>query len=429
LDIITSLGAITSLVLLYSQNTDKMHSRSVLLTVAAAALPLVSSEDAGAPGICYSYGVDFVDENHYFIDSQSTEAFTAVSYFQGCNQDKADVLLVSPDDAPVETELLCDEITTTPDNENKVSTCPIKKNQMTSGHWILLVLGNNGKGGQPFAWQRDLYLTVGPQATTTYTPTVTVNVITTPTITQTDITTSTDTITTGPFSTVTVPSGTASKIKTITPKAVTTTSTKTMTRTKVSTTKTVSYTTKTVTPTCTTKPHPGKPDKPCEYSPTKIHPAALVTPTVIPQARRWAPRADRPVDAEWVRARIEAAKQRREEARKQLNRRAPDAPTTTVTLQTPVSTTVTQTAPAITTTETVLSTTQTTFVIPPPTVLSGILTKTTTLPTPTKTKVKFTYTTTTTTKTYAATFTRTTTKPPSASVTECKKQGGHYGWF
>ncbi|XP_014555336.1 hypothetical protein COCVIDRAFT_17081 [Bipolaris victoriae FI3] len=404
-----------------------MYSRSILLTLAAAAIPLVSSEDSTPEGICYSYGVDFVDEGQYFIDSQSTEAFSAVSYFQGCNEDKADVLLVAPEDTQGETEFLCDEILTTPADENKLSTCPIKKNQMTSGHWLLLVLGNNGKGGQPFAWQRDLYLTVGPQVTTTYTPTVTMSVITTPTITQTDITTSTDTITVGPFSTVTMPSGTAKKIKTITPKAVTTTSTKTMTRTKVSTTKQFVYTTKTVTPTCTSRPHTGKPDKPCEYSPTKIHPAALVTPTVIPQARRWAPRADRVADVEWVRARIEAAKQKREAA-KGLNRRAPDAPTTTVTFQTPVSTTLTQTAAAITTTETVLQSTEVTSTIPPPTVLSGILTRTTTLPTPTKTKVKFSFTTTTTTKTYGATFTRTTTAPPAPSVTECKKHGGHYWW-
>ncbi|EMD91797.1 hypothetical protein COCC4DRAFT_47719 [Bipolaris maydis ATCC 48331] len=404
-----------------------MYSRSILLTLAAASIPLVSSEDSTSEGICYSYGVDFVDEGHYFIDSQSTEAFSAVSYFQGCNEDKADVLLVAPEDTPGETEFLCDEILTTPADENKLSTCPIKKNQMNSGHWLLLVLGNNGKGGQPFAWQRDLYLTVGPQVTTTFTPTVTMSVITTPTITQTDITTSTDTITVGPFSTVTMPSGTAKKIKTITPKAVTTTSTKTMTRTKVSTTREFVYTTKTVTPTCTSRPHIGKPDKPCQYSPTKIHPAALVTPTVIPQARRWAPRADRVADVEWVRARIEAAKQKREAAKK-LNRRAPDAPTTTVTFQTPVSTTVTQTAAAITTTETVLQSTEVTSTIPPPTVLSGILTRTTTLPTPTKTKVKFSFTTTTTTKTYGATFTRTTTAPPAPSVTECKKQGGHYWW-
>jgi hypothetical protein len=225
-----------------------------------------------------------------------------------------------------------------------------------------------------------------------------------------------------------MPSGTAKRIKTITPKAVTTTSTKTMTRTKVSTTKQVIYTTKTVTPTCTSRPHTGKPDKPCQYSPTKIHPAALETPTTIPQIRRWAPRADRVADVEWVRARIEAAKQKREEAKKGLNRRAPDVPTTTATFETPVSTTVTETAPAITTTETVLQTTQTTSTIPPPTVLSGILTLTTTLPTPTKTKVRYSFTTTTTTKTYGATFTKTKTAPPSASVTECKKHGGNYWW-
>lgn len=131
-----------------------MYSRSIFLTLAAASIPLVSSEDSTPGGICYSYGVDFIDEGHYFIDSQSTEAFSAVSYFQGCNDDKADVLLVAPEDTPGETEFLCDEILTTPADENKLSTCPIKKNQMNSGHWLLLVLGNNGKGGQPFAWQR-----------------------------------------------------------------------------------------------------------------------------------------------------------------------------------------------------------------------------------------------------------------------------------
>lgn len=129
-----------------------MHSRLVFLTAAAASLSFVRSED-----ICYSYGVDFVDEGSYFINSESTDDFTAVSYFKGCNQDMADVLLVAPEDTPGETEFLCERIPTTPDNQNQMSTCPIKKNQMSSGHWLLLVLGNNGKGGQPFAWQRGMF--------------------------------------------------------------------------------------------------------------------------------------------------------------------------------------------------------------------------------------------------------------------------------
>lgn len=73
---------------------------------------------------------------------------------------------------------------------------------MFSGHWIFLVIGNNGDG-DPFAWQRgqsihlyllyhdsnfqtkDLYLDVGPQETVTVTPTVTFSVTSTPIVTVT----------------------------------------------------------------------------------------------------------------------------------------------------------------------------------------------------------------------------------------------------
>jgi hypothetical protein len=128
-----------------------MYSRSLFLSAVAASLSLVNADPTE---ICYSYGVDFVDDGEYFINAASTEKFSAVSYFQGCNKDIADVLLVAPEDG----EYLCDQIPTTPDNENKVSTCPIQKNQMTSGSWLLLVLGNNGDGGQPFAWQRGTFV-------------------------------------------------------------------------------------------------------------------------------------------------------------------------------------------------------------------------------------------------------------------------------
>ena len=46
--------------------------------------------------ICYSYGVDFVDDGSYFINTASNDSFTSVSTFEGCNQDKAEVLLVDP---------------------------------------------------------------------------------------------------------------------------------------------------------------------------------------------------------------------------------------------------------------------------------------------------------------------------------------------
>ncbi|CAE7010204.1 hypothetical protein CFE70_001860 [Pyrenophora teres f. teres 0-1] len=404
-----------------------MSPRSLFLAVAAGSLSsLVSSQVTDPNAICYSYGVDYMDEGNYFINSLSNEDFAAVSYFKGCNGGKADVLLVAPEEAQGETEFLCSQIPTTPDEVNQLSTCPIEKSQMQSGHWLLLVIGNNGKDGQPFAWQRDLYLTVGPQATSTYTPTITMTITSIPTQTKTDTTTFTDVMTTGPFSTVTVPSGTAKRIKTITPKAVTATSTKTMTRTKVSLTKVVSITTKTVQATCTTPAHTGRPDKPCTYSPTKIHPAALVTPTTIPTNFRWARKADREVDIEWARARIEAAKRKRDQAKAPLERRAPDAPTITVTGDTPASTTTTEQGPPTTTTETVLVTEASTYTIPAPTVLSGLITLTTTLPTPTKTRITLAYTTTTKTINFGATYTKTSTITPSASVTACKSQGGHW---
>lgn len=131
-------------------------SRFLSLTAIAALLSFAASDDVYDPdSICYSYGVDFVDEGHYFINSLSTDPFSSVSTFKGCNTDVADILLVDPDDI----EYLCDDIPTTPSDTNQLSKCPINKNQMSSGHWLLLILGNNGAyPAQPFAWQRGMSL-------------------------------------------------------------------------------------------------------------------------------------------------------------------------------------------------------------------------------------------------------------------------------
>lgn len=134
-------------------------SRFFSVTALAALLSFAQSQnDTGTifdpDSICYSYGVDFVDEGHYFINSQSTEQFSAVSTFKGCNSGEADILLVDPNDI----EYLCDDIPTTPDDTKQLSNCPIQKDQMSSGHWLLLILGNNGDyPAQPFAWQRGMY--------------------------------------------------------------------------------------------------------------------------------------------------------------------------------------------------------------------------------------------------------------------------------
>ncbi|KAF1930905.1 uncharacterized protein M421DRAFT_418381 [Didymella exigua CBS 183.55] len=401
-------------------------SRLYFLTAFAALLSLAKSDnDDGTvfdpDSICYSYGVDFVDEGHYFINSQSTEQFSAVSTFQGCNTGEADILLVDPNN----TEYLCDDIPTTPDNTKQLSTCPIQKSQMSSGHWILLILGNNGEyPAQPFAWQRDLYLTIGTQVTSTYTPTITATFSVISIITKTQTTTSILVTQVGPFTTSTIPSATAKKTKTITPKVVTTTSTKTLTKTSLTATRVFSTTTQTATATCKLPGQP-LPDKPCRYTPTRLHPAALATPTTISK-QRYMRRTDRPVDYEWARARIEAAKQRRNEKARGLQRRAPDSATTTITAATPITMTTTVTAEATTTIETVLITSTSTSELPPATVYFGVYTSTTTLPTPTQTYLRLGWATTTSTITWGATFTRYTTVTPSASASACKQAGGHF---
>ncbi len=129
-------------------------SRYLVLTAFAALSSVVTSDDVYDPdSICYSYGVDFVDEGHYFINSLSNDRFTSVSTFKGCNTDVADILLIDPENI----EYLCDEIPTTPGDTPQLSSCPIQKSQMASGHWLLLILGNNGAfPAQPFAWQRGM---------------------------------------------------------------------------------------------------------------------------------------------------------------------------------------------------------------------------------------------------------------------------------
>jgi len=80
---------------------------------------------------------------------------------------------------------------------------PIDKDQLFSGGWSIIIISNNGNA-PPIAYQRDFHLTVGPQNTTTYTPTVTATVTTTPIVNSTVVVTDTDSVTL-PQSTVTEP--------------------------------------------------------------------------------------------------------------------------------------------------------------------------------------------------------------------------------
>ncbi|OAG12855.1 uncharacterized protein CC84DRAFT_1201749 [Paraphaeosphaeria sporulosa] len=401
-----------------------MASVRSLRLITAAALLIVSAADPDS--ICYSYGVDYVDEGSYFINRNSSESFTCVSTFQGCNKgpDPAEVLFVDPNNE----EYLCSAVKTTPDDTPMLSTCPFTKNEMISGHNIILVIGNNDDG-EPFAWQRDIYLTVGTQVTTTYTPTVTYIITSTPVVTLTTTSTLGVTSTVKNTHIVTLPSATAKKTQSITPPAVFMTRTKTITRTRRAWTKQLSIKTETSTATCITPaPWSHKQDKPCWYSPTLVHPAALETPTASPNQHRNIHKSDRAASIAYARARIEAAKARRDQKAKaaQFDKRSPNVTTTTVNATLPVNATITITGSPITNTESTAISTTATITLPPLTVYSGRYTPVTTLPTPTKTRLSFVYTTTTTTKTIRATFTKTVVVTPAASLKACRKQGGHY---
>jgi hypothetical protein len=157
----------------------------------------------------------------------------------------------------------------------------------------------------------------------------------------------------------------------------------------------------------------------------------METPTARAWAQRQASQADREVNYEWARARVEAAKQRRDaklrKGKMALQKRAPDAPTSTVTIKSnfPVVT-ITRYAPAIVVTESTLLSQTTTSTLPPVTIYKGKYTYTVTMPTPTRTKLRFVTATTTSTYTWGTTFTNYAIVTPPAVVASCRQQGGHF---
>lgn len=67
---------------------------------------------------CLAFGIDFKDGESYFINSASTDNFTIVTSFEGCNADNADVWFVPPSG----DELDCSTIPTLPSDTNEIST-------------------------------------------------------------------------------------------------------------------------------------------------------------------------------------------------------------------------------------------------------------------------------------------------------------------
>lgn len=163
--------------------------------VSSVSAVLASSASAGTPtnlrrsgsnesddgDICHCYGIDFQNEGSYFINSQSNASFTCVSQFENSQGDPAYIILINDDD---DDQWECTTVSTTPDNTAQLSTCPITKNQMSTGNWSIVTMGNNNNG-TAFAWERNFYLSVGIPETTTITPIITYTQTTTPSTTAT----------------------------------------------------------------------------------------------------------------------------------------------------------------------------------------------------------------------------------------------------
>jgi hypothetical protein len=113
---------------------------------------------------CIVYGIDFQNDASYFINNESNEDFTLVTQFEGCrcyrradncwlaadsltgNNDTASILLVNDDTSD---EYECTPVPTVPQDTSQLSVCPIKKNQIATGSYSILTIGNNGNGN-PF---------------------------------------------------------------------------------------------------------------------------------------------------------------------------------------------------------------------------------------------------------------------------------------
>ncbi|KAF2655214.1 hypothetical protein K491DRAFT_434841 [Lophiostoma macrostomum CBS 122681] len=131
---------------------------------------------------CYSYGIDFQNGGSYFQNSLSNDNFTFVSQYSGCQNDFAYNILVDPNG----DQTLCSNTNLQPDDTNMLSTCPIEKSQLFSGPWSIVILSDNGDDPS-IAYERDFSLSVGPQLTSTYTPTVTATSVVIPIVSNGNI--------------------------------------------------------------------------------------------------------------------------------------------------------------------------------------------------------------------------------------------------
>jgi hypothetical protein len=118
-------------------------------------------DDPSYDNPCKSFGIDFQDKGSYFQNQSSSDDFTFVSTFEGCQEDSANNILVDPSGE----QYLCSDTALRPDDTFQMSTCPLEKDQLWSGAWSVII-SNNGDSGEPIAYQRDFSLDVGTPVTT-----------------------------------------------------------------------------------------------------------------------------------------------------------------------------------------------------------------------------------------------------------------------
>jgi len=339
---------------------------------------------------CESFGVDFQSGGTYFQNVESTDPFTAVQEFTGCQNDSAHNVFVDPNGDQTE----CTETPMQPDNSPQLLTCSDwPKDKLYDGDWSLLIISNNGDA-DPIAYERDFSLTVGTQVTSTVTPTITVSDSSTPVVNITSTVATTETDTADP---VTVANGQGTA--TITPRPTTTTITKGfLTLTQYRQTVEVKSTETTVPASCSVQPTRRVKD-----------PVATILPSILGELdqtienlldlnknilgdiggliglNRIFGRDATPASAKFKRAIIEGRQPGEELKRafvkerslelKKLNKRAPDQRTVTVTATEGLpTTTVLNNAP--TTTQTITQTNTQTVTVTPAPVTAGRVTVT-----------------------------------------------------
>lgn len=367
-------------------------------------------------GDCESFGIDFTSGGTFFQNQNSSDPFTALQEFSGCQDDTAHNVFVDPNGDQSE----CSETKMQPDDTPQLITCEDwPKERLYDGDWSILIISNNGEDGEPIAYQRDFSLTVGTQQTTTVTPTVTVRNEETPVV---NVTRSiTDVITeTATASTITSGQGT----HTITPKPTTVTSTRGLiTLTQRTQTWEVIPSTKTVAASCSVQKTRHVKDPIATIIPTVLGPLNHIVEDVVKLNKgllggilgkvfkpfgRSKTTAGFHFKREILEGRVPSeelkkafvAERREVLKRDALEKRAPDARTKTVTYDTAVTSTISDIKPA--TTQTITTTVESTTTSTPPPVTAGPVTVTGKQSTKTK-QVNLPIVVTTKTQTYTTT--------------------------